>query len=200
MSELSVATDLDFRNQELSGLIAKTAEGDEKALGALYDCTCSQMYGLALRVLEDPQAAEEVVLDVYMQVWKKADQFDLKRGKPIVWLAVLTRSRAIDRVRAGQTERSRRESLDVLEEQCDPSDNPETSTAEGEQRRIVEQALASLSPDQREVIELAYFGGLSQSEIASKIGEPLGTVKTRVRLGMMKLRNILSPIQEDLAS
>lgn len=200
MPELSAETDLGFRDQELSGLIAKTAQGDEAALGALYDGTSSQLYGLALRVLDDPQAAEEVVLDVYMQVWKQAKQFDLKRGKPIVWLAVLTRSRAIDRVRAGQAERSRRESLDVLEEQCDPSNNPEVSTAEGEQRCLVERALASLPLDQREVIDLAYFGGLSQSEISSKIGEPLGTVKTRIRLGMMKLRNILGSCQEELAS
>lgn len=200
MSELGRATDLDFRNQELSGLIARTAQGDEDALGTLYDYTSAQLYGLAIRVLGDPQAAEEVVLDVYMQVWKKSDQFDLSRGKPIVWLAVLTRSRAIDRLRSGQIERSRQQPLDVVKEECDPLKNPEASTVEAEQRRLVEMALAALSSEQREVIEMAYFGGLSQSEIASKIGEPLGTVKTRVRLGMIKLRNILGPFQEDLAS
>ena len=117
-----------------------------------------------------------------------------------MWLAVLTRSRAIDRLRAGQSERSRREALDLVEEEVDPSSDPERWVAQSEQCKMVEQALASLAPEQRRVIDLAYFGGLSQSEIATKIGEPLGTVKTRVRLGMMKLRNILGPFQEELAS
>lgn len=199
MSEFAVGKDLGFRDQELSGLIARTAQGDQEALAALYDCTSSQLYGLALRVLGDPQVAEEVVLDVYMQVWKQAGQFDHTRGKPIVWMTVLTRSRSIDRLRAGQSERSCQEPLDVVEEECDPSRNPESSTVEREQRHILEQALGSLSLEQREVIELAYFSGLTQSEIASKLGEPLGTVKTRIRLGMMKLRNVLEPIQEELA-
>jgi len=200
VAELSEGTDLDFRNQELAGLIAKTVRGDEEALGALYDYTSPQLYGLALRVLDDPAAAEEVVLDVYMQVWKQASKFDPSRGKAIVWLAVLTRSRAIDRLRSGQTERSRRESLDIVKEERDPSADPEVSVARKEQRDFVQRALASLAPEQREVIELAYYGGLSHSEIASKIGEPLGTVKTRVRLGMMKLRNHLGPFQEEFAS
>ena len=200
MSEQSVGNDLAFRDQELSGLIARTAQGEEDALGALYDYTSAQLYGLALRVLDDPTMAEEVVLDVYMQVWKQANQFDANRGKPIVWLAVMTRSRAIDRLRTGQAERLNRETLDVVEEECDPSENPEDSVAQNEQRGLVQQALASLTSEQRQVIELAYFGGLSQREIATKLGEPLGTVKTRVRLGMMKLRNILGPFQEELAS
>lgn len=200
MSERSVGKDLSFRDQELSGLLAKTAQGDEGALGALYDYTSPQVYGLALRVLDDPAMAEEVTLDVYMQVWKQAKQFDGNRGNPIVWLAVLTRSRAIDRLRTGQTERLHRQPLDLVEEECDPSKNPEESVVQLERRGLVQDALASLAPEQREVIELAYFSGLSQSEIASKIGQPLGTVKTRARLGMMKLRNILVPFQEELAS
>jgi RNA polymerase sigma-70 factor (ECF subfamily) len=200
VSEQSVGRDLTFRDQELSGLLSKTAQGDEAALGALYNFTSAQVYGLALRVLDDPTMAEEVTLDVYMQVWKRAHQFDVNRGKPIVWLAVLTRSRAIDRLRTGQTERLHRETLAVVEEESDPSGNPEETVVRIEQRRLVQQALASLNSEQREVIELAYFSGLSQSEIASRIGEPLGTVKTRVRLGMIKLRNILGTVQEELAS
>ena len=200
MSDSSIPMELGFRDQELSGLIARTAQGDEEALGALYDYTSPQLYGLALRVLDDPQSAEEVVLDVYMQVWKKASQFDLSRGKPIVWLAVLTRSRAIDRLRMKQPEQSRREPFEEVNEESDPMSDPELSVTQGEQRCLVLKALASLASEQREVIELAYFGGLSQSEIASKVGEPLGTVKTRIRLGMIKLRNLLTPMQEDLAS
>ena len=200
MSELQIAPDFSAHDRELSGLIAKTAQGDEIALGSLYDQTCSHVYGLALRVLNDPTMAEEVTLDVYMQVWRQASQFNQQRGKPIVWLAVLTRSRAIDRLRVGQQERERREPLDVVTEEIDTDSNPEESTVYSEQCRFVQQALASLASEQRQVIEMAYFGGLSQSEIATQLGEPLGTVKTRIRLGMNKLRTILGPCEEGLVS
>lgn len=200
MSETSTATDLAFKDQVLNGLIAKAAQGDEDALGALYDRTSPQVYGLALRILDDPAMAEEVTLDVFMQVWKKASQFDQSRGKAIVWLAVLTRSRAIDRLRANPAVMASQETLDVVKEIRDPSKDPELSAFESEQRNLVQRALGSLSPEQRQAIELAYFGGYSQSEIAKKVGEPLGTVKTRIRLGMIKLRNYLGPFQEGLAS
>ncbi len=200
MSEDSVGRDLSSGDQELSRLISKTAQGDEEALGMLYDYTSSQVYGLALRVLDDPALAEEVTLDVYMQVWKQAKRFDVDRGKPIVWLAVLTRSRAIDRLRVRRSEHVHRENLGVMEDACDYSRNPEDSSVKSEQRSLVREALGSLSQEQRVVIELAYFGGLSQSEIAAKVGEPLGTVKTRARLGMIKLRNFLGPFQEEFVS
>ena len=200
MSDLSTKSDLVLKDQVLNGLLAKVAQGDEDALGALYDRTSSQVYGLALRILDDPAMAEEVTLDVFMQVWKKASQFDQSRGKAIVWLAVLTRSRAIDRLRANPAAMAGQETLDVVKEIRDPSNDPELSTFESEQRNLVQRALGSLSPEQRQAIELAYFGGYSQSEIAKKVGEPLGTVKTRIRLGMIKLRNYLGPFQEGLAS
>ena len=200
MSELQIAPDFSAHDHELSGLIAKTAQGDEAALGALYDQTCSHTYGLALRVLDDPTLAEEVTLDVYMQVWRQASQFDQHRGKPIVWLTVLARSRAIDRLRVGQKEREYRESLDRVNEPATPQEDPEASSVYSERCRFVQQALASLAPEQRKVVEMAYFWGLSQSEIATQLGEPLGTVKTRIRLGMKKLRTILGPCEEGLVS
>ena len=200
MSEDSVGRDLGAGDQELSKLISKTALGDEEALGMLYDRTSSQVYGLALRVLNDPAIAEEVTLDVYMQVWKQANQFNVNRGKPIVWLAVLTRSRAIDRLRVRRSEHVHPEDLGVLEGVWDDSRNPEDSSVKSEQRSLVREALGTLSQEQRVVIELAYFGGLSQSEIAAKVGEPLGTVKTRARLGMIKLRNFLGPFQNEFVS
>ena len=200
MTELQVGSELSSQDRELIELIDRTSQGDEAALGALYDRTCSQVYGLALRVLDDPTMAEEVTLDVYMQVWRQASQFDRYRGKPIVWLAMLTRSRAIDRLRVGEHERERRESLEVVTEQVDEEGDPEKSSVFSEQCRLIQKALSSLASDQRKVIEMAYFGGLSQSEIATQLGEPLGTVKTRIRLGMIKLRNILGPFEEGLAS
>jgi RNA polymerase sigma-70 factor, ECF subfamily len=186
-------------DRELIGLIARTAQEDEDALGALYDKTGSQVYGLAFRVLNDSTMAEEVTMDVYMQVWKQADQFDQSRGNPMVWLTVMTRSRAIDRLRVGKKDREAREPLDEISEDQGIEGDPEQSSFYLEQCRIVQQALASLPIEQREVIEMAYFGGLSQSEMAAKIGQPIGTVKTRVRLGMIRLRNILGPFQEGLA-
>lgn len=200
VSEMSVDLDPHSHDKELAELIVRTANGDEEALGALYDQTSPQVFGLALWVLDDPAAAEEVTLDVYMQVWRKARQFDQERGKPIVWLAVLTRSRAIDRLRVGKAERASHEPFNNIEASCDPLADPEVQSVKSEQRNLVQQALGSLSPEQREVIELAYFWGYSQSEIAEKVGEPLGTVKTRIRLGMIKLRNYLGPFQEGLAS
>ncbi len=200
MSDLDVQVEADFsvQDQKLVDLIEKVAQGSEAALGLLYDQTSSHVYGLALRVLNDPSMAEEVTLDVYMQVWKQASQFDLSRGKPIVWLAVLTRSRAIDRLRVGQKEREGRQSLEVIGEQAATYGNPEESTVSNQQCRVVQQALATISVEQRQVIELAYFGGMTQSEISAQIGEPLGTVKTRIRLGMIKLRNLLGPMEEGL--
>ncbi len=189
-----------IEGQHLVRLIADIAEGKEQALGLLYEQTSSQIYGLAYRILNDATIAEEVTLDVYMQVWRQAKQFDQTRGKPIVWLTVLTRSRAIDRLRSGQKERESQQSLETISEQEDMKESPEEASAFNQQCRIVQQALALLSVEQRTVIEMAYFSGLTQSEIAARIGEPLGTVKTRIRLGMIKLRNILSPLNEGLLS
>ena len=187
-------------HQELVGLLARICLGDEDALAALYDKTRSHVYGLAIRVLNDVTMAEEVTMDVYLQVWKDAGRFDQARGNPLVWLSIITRSRAIDRMRVGRKDREGREPLDTLVESEGMDADPEQSSFYLEQCRIVREALSNLPPEQREVIELAYFGGLSQSEMAAKIGQPIGTVKTRVRLGMIRLRNILGPFAEGLAS
>ena len=190
--------ELSDSDRELIGLIGRTAEGDEAALGVLYDKTGSQVYGLAFRVLNDSTMAEEVTMDVYMQVWKQAGKFDQTRGNPIVWLTVLTRSRAIDRLRVGKKDRETREPLKEISDERDEAHDPEQRSVCAEQGQIVREALISLPSEQRIIIELAYFEGLSQSEISTHIGEPLGTVKTRVRLGMVKLRNLLGPLEGSL--
>lgn len=201
MAERLGETPLSLEDQELIGLIAETAGGSEQAFGRLYDRTSAFVHGLAIRVLDDAAAAEEVTLDVYMQVWKQARAFDYTRGKPIVWLTMLARSRAIDRLRSGRKEREGRRELKEVEENPDPTGaDPESTCVQSQERELVCRALRSLAPEQREVIELAYFGGFTHSEIADQTGQPLGTVKTRARLGMMRLRDWLQPFHEGLAS
>lgn len=182
------------RDQELTTLIDRMAEGDQAALAEFYDSTSRLIYGLTLRVLGDVSTAEEVLLDVYTQVWRQASSYDGSRGAPLAWLTTIGRTRAIDRLRSGWQDRSRKESLETLTEAVAEGGSPEDASVDAERQRFVRQALAALSPEQRQVIELAYYSGLSHSEIAAKLDQPLGTVKTRTRLGMMKLREALAPL------
>ena len=182
------------RDQELTTLIRRMAEGDQAALAELYDATSRLIYGLALRVLDDVSAAEEVLLDVYTQAWRQATAYDGTRGTPLAWLTTIGRTRAIDRLRSGWQDRSRKESLETLTHAIAEGASPEDSSVDAERQQFVRRALATLSQEQRQVIELAYYSGLSHSEIAAKLNQPLGTVKTRTRLGMIKLREALAPL------
>jgi RNA polymerase sigma-70 factor, ECF subfamily len=180
------------RNQEVAALIGKAAAGDQQAVSELYDATSRLVYGLVLRVLGDEAAAEEVLLDVYMQVWRQASTYDAGRGAPLAWLATIARSRAIDRLRAGRQHSQRTSSLETVSQQS-TGESLEEAAYVTELQGLVREALAAISAEQREALELAYYGGMSHSEIAERLGQPLGTVKTRIRLGMMKLRGILKP-------
>lgn len=184
------------REQEWEALIRPVAQGDQAALGALYDATSHLVYGLALRILGNTATAEEVTIEVYTQVWRQAAAYDPQRGTPSAWLFTLTRSRTIDRLRAEAQERRQEEPFEVVAAIPAAAPNPEEASVAAEQHRFIQAALAVLGPEQREAIELAYFSGLSHSEIAAKLGQPLGTVKTRIRLGMMKLRELLRPLVE----
>ena len=186
------------QDQEWAQLIALTAQGDQAALATFYDRTSPQVFGLALKILNNREAAEEVTLDVYTQVWRQAHTYDRTRGTPGAWLMMLARTRAIDRFRAGAVEHGRIESLDAVELFISGDDTPEQDVEGLERRRYVQQALEVLTAEQRQAIALAYFYGLSQSEIAEKLQLPLGTVKTRIRLGMMKLREALAPYEAGL--
>ena len=179
-------------------LIRKVAEGDQQALAALYDSTSRSVYGLLLRILADASAAEEVLLDVYSQVWRQAAAYTEGRGTPLAWLTTIARSRAIDRLRRGRLERQRTEPLDAAMHGGAVSARAEDDLMARELGAVVRTALESLPPEQREVIELAYYGGLSHSEIAAQRGLPLGTVKTRTRIGMMRLREMLKPVYEGI--
>ncbi len=186
------------RDQEMAELTHSIAAGDEDALAQLYDKTNRLVYSVVYRVLGEHTAAEEVTLDVYMQVWRQASRFDAERGALLTWLITIARSRAIDRLRASHMTQQRTEQLDLTEgaQTARSFANIEEAVLLSERGRIVQTALLALPTEQREVIELGYFLGLSHSEIAERLNQPLGTVKTRVRLGMMKLREILKPTFE----
>jgi RNA polymerase sigma-70 factor (ECF subfamily) len=178
------------RALDQAALIKSVADGDQHALSTLYDATSRLLYGLVLRIVSDVGAAEEVLLDVYTQVWRRAADYNEGRGSPLAWLTTIARSRAIDRLRAGRNDQ-RNDPLD-LTVQTATTENLEEAMAVREMQTKVRAALATLSADQRQVIELAYYSGLSHSEIAAELKQPLGTVKTRTRLGMLKLREVLT--------
>jgi RNA polymerase sigma-70 factor (ECF subfamily) len=172
----------------LAALVKRAAAGDRDALAALYEETSARVFGLASRILRDPSGAEDVTIDVYMQVHRGAARYDATRGHPLAWLMMLTRSRAIDRLRADAGRRRFETPSDVATLPASLESGPEEWTEAGQLRSAVSRALDALSPEQRQLISLAYYGGFSQSEIAEKLGLPLGTVKTRIRAGMTLLR------------
>jgi RNA polymerase sigma-70 factor (ECF subfamily) len=173
----------------LSGYVRRIAAADQGALAALYDATNRLIYGMSLRILGNPADAEEVTLDIYTQVWRNAASFDDRRGSVVAWLTTMARSRAIDRLRSG-VKRSRREESLMEPDSARAVEAP----AQPGIRREVAAALETLAPEQREAIELAYWYGYSHSELAVRLGQPLGTVKTRIRMGMMKLRSQLGSL------
>ena len=179
-----------------SEILRAIAGGDEQALSALYDRYRLILFGLILRILHNQPEAEDVVQEVFLQVWRKASDFDEARGRPFTWLVTLARSRAIDRLRAlGSRERTAIEAArDVTDNISDAADD----AVKAEQGETVRRALAELPEEQRRTLVLAYFEGLTQSEIAARLNSPLGTVKTRMRSGMIKLRELLGERVKDL--
>ena len=180
-------------------LIGQVAAGDPSALSALYNATSRLVFGLTLRVLANPADAEEVTLDVYTQAWRQASRYDAQRGDPLTWLLTLAHSRAIDRLRSRASARKREQPLDQVLEFPSQGPDPEATSALSQRSRLVRQALSQLPADQRTAIELAYFEGLTHVEIAERIQEPLGTAKSRIRLGMVKLREALATTGEGWA-
>lgn len=182
-------------------LAMRMAAGDERALSVLYDRVGTLAYSVAMAMLHDAAEAEEAVGDAFAQVWRQAGRFDAARGSLQGWVTTVVRSRALDRLRA-----RRRSERVVVDESAIPEGlggaaadvaaTPDVAAESDEQRRQVETALAALSPAQQESLRLAYFEGLSQSEIAERLDEPLGTVKTRMRAALIKLRTMLAPMRE----
>lgn len=176
--------------ESLSQLIARMAQQDQVALEEFYDRTSSRVYGLVLRILNNPSVAEEVTLDVYSQVWRQSAQYSELRGSPSTWLLMMARSRAIDSLRSRRKE-TLEQPIVAAYEVVDSAPNAEESVVANGRRRIVLSALSTLTPAHREAIELAFYSGLSHSAIAEKLGQPLGTVKSRIRTGMMQIRERL---------
>jgi RNA polymerase sigma-70 factor (ECF subfamily) len=179
-------------------LMSLVAAGDERALSELYDRHAPLVFSLAAAIVGGDADAEEVTEDVFVQIWNGARRFDPERGAMRGWLATITRSRALDLVRVrrrrqGAHERSAAADEAGLAIDLSQPDAADDALLRREARVALEGALALLNEDQRRAIELAYFGGLSQSEIARRLDEPLGTVKTRIRDGMKKLRDALAP-------
>lgn len=170
-------------------LLHAIARGDEAALATLYDRYHSILLGLLLRILHSRVEAEDVLQEVFLQIWQRAANFDETRGRGFTWMVTLARSRAIDRLRSLQSRQRADDTAlrDTPESVGDASDD----AYHAEQREIVSAALAEIPEEQRRALLLAYFEGLTQSEIAARLGQPLGTVKTRMRSGMSKLRDLL---------
>lgn len=175
------------------GLLARIGAGDQSALSAFFDGSKELVYALALRILGDEADAEEVTLDVYIQVWRTAGAYNSSRGSVTAWLVVLARSRALDRWRA----RSGRLQKELpLPEQFDPAagPDPEGEAEDAQRRRRVAAAIATLPAEQRQLLQLAFFSGMTHTEMAQHLRQPLGTVKSRIRTGMMRLREALEPL------
>lgn len=184
---------VDFTQLVDAALLQHMGRGQEAALAELYDRYGRLVFSVAYRMVGSSQTAEEITLDVFTRVWEKGHTYDANQSKVSTWLTHLARNRAIDNLRREQV-RPEKDSVGWDEVTAVPltdSQNPETQTALLMQREQVRRALASLPQDQQQALALAYFGGMSHSEIAAHLGEPLGTVKGRIRAGMARLRGLL---------
>ena len=171
-------------------ILERITARDEAAVGELYDRHSSLLFGLILRILRNRAEAEEVLQEVFVQVWTKVDSYNAALGVPAAWLVRIARNRAIDRLRANQV---RHRTVEALAPEI-ARESVETNAARSEDQIAVVRALAELPVEQRDLIEHAYFQGLTHSELAARFGLPLGTVKTRVRNGLLALRRELASI------
>jgi RNA polymerase sigma-70 factor (ECF subfamily) len=185
-------------------LVRRMQSGDERALGTFYDRWYPIVNGLVSRMLKSADDVEDVVEETFWQVWRQANRFAEGRGSVQTWVLTIARSRALDRLRS--TRRRREDSIDDdggenLASSAEPTfvratNDPSLAVEHKERSQLIRAALGELPREQREALELGYFKGLSQTEIAERTGQPLGTVKTRMRLAMQKLRDRLSPLRE----
>jgi RNA polymerase sigma-70 factor (ECF subfamily) len=197
-SPATVAEAAELTDEKLLELI----DGRSKvALEALYDRYSGAIYSLAIRMLRDAGAAEEVTQDAFFNVWRRASSYRQDRGKASAWLFSIGHHRVIDEVR----KRRRRDQtqvyydVELIDQPGDESNDPVRFAGLQMQRSLLKKALAKLRIEQREIVVLAYYGGFTHSEIANKLGQPLGTVKTRMRLALKKLRQVLGPQDREWA-
>jgi RNA polymerase sigma-70 factor (ECF subfamily) len=170
--------------------LTRVGEGDKHAFAELYDATAPRVFGLIRRLLVDPAQAEEVTQEVYLEIWQTASRYRPERGSAISWMLTMAHRRAVDRIRASQASRDRDTRVGIRDYDREYDQVAEQVELSVEGARV-KRALAGLTELQRQAVELAYFGGLSHSEIAARLHVPLGTVKTRIRDGMIRLRDAL---------
>ncbi len=175
-------------------LLRKISQGDRGSLSDLYDRYSTVLYSIALRIVNNEAEAEDLLQDVFIMLWEKAGMYDPSRGKPLTWVISLTRNKSIDRLRSLQRRHRLKDEVEkeskVIEMNAQPDSREEVYALEAS--RTIRAAVAQLSNEQRQAIELAYFSGLTQSEIAEQLNQPLGTIKARIRRGMIKLRTLLA--------
>lgn len=184
---------------ELDILLQDVAGGDREAFERLYDRTVRYVFGVLMRILDDRETATEVAQQVYAQVWENAERFDPARGSALTWLSTIARSRALDRARSSESYERALEGVEAAPDAHPTGSRPENPAEAAEVRRrreAVREAMDELPDEQRAVLRLSYFGGLSQREIANETGIPLGTVKSRMRSAMGKLEDRLRPALE----
>jgi RNA polymerase sigma-70 factor (ECF subfamily) len=174
-------------------LIARIRRSDTAAFAELYDATSDQIFGVVLRIVGDRAAAEEITADVFKQAWAQSGKFDVARGSLWSWLMLMARSRAIDFLRSKlRRSREREQDFDpAVHDVSDRTPNPEELLLVSQRRRVVREALKDLGPEKRKALEMAFFLGLTHSEIAAELGAPLGTVKTQIRSALAQLRATL---------
>ena len=180
--------------QEDHALLDAIARRTQEALERLYEKYQVMVYHLAYKILNNRESAEEVVYEVFWQVWREAERYDAQRGSVGAWLATVARSRAIDALRARRGNPTAEEDIAAFAVATDPTDDPEAVVSLEQRAFLVRNALASLSLEQRAAVELSFFSGLTHAEIAERLAEPLGTVKTRIRSAMFKIRERLRPL------
>ena len=177
---------------DLDALMTRVAGGDHDAFAALYDRLAPAVYGVARRVLRDPAQAEEVAQEVFVEIWRQGARFDAARGSVRTWAVTITHRRAVDRVRSEQAHRTRQTRAVATGPSVEGT--PEDSAIESEDRRMARVAMAGLSDVQREALELAFYDGLTHVQIAEELGIALGTVKTRIRDGLIRLRTLMGGV------
>ncbi|MFB3052728.1 MAG: sigma-70 family RNA polymerase sigma factor [Dehalococcoidia bacterium] len=190
------STDSDYKQLRDEELMQRLLHKDKRAFEAIFDRYGDLVYSTSLRVLRDAHLAQDVSQEIFVRLWRKPESYVAERGRFLTWLISVTRNRAVDEIRS-RGRRLRHETASPEEQEREipagEGNDPALNAQLAEQARTVRAALALLPPEQRQVIELAYFGGLTQQEISDRLEQPLGTVKTRIRLGMQKLRAALAP-------
>ena len=174
-------------------LLKRIGQGDRRSFEELYERFSGVLFSTAHRVLNNPEAAEDVLQEVFIQIWEKAPLYDPARGKPLTWAVTLTRNRAIDRLRSLQRRHRLHDDVEKQAATLEQFDDRSSLDAVNgvERAQMIRAAIGKLSAEQRQAIELAFFSGLTQTEIAERLHEPLGTIKARIRRGMMRLRELI---------